>query len=49
MKIKSPTRWLAIALAVAGGLTLAGWAQAQDIYYWYYFLSTLATQQFAVP
>ena len=24
-------------LAVAGGLTLAGRAQAQDIYYWYYF------------
>ena len=31
-------RWLAIALAVAGGLTLAGWAQAQDIYYWDNFL-----------
>ena len=42
-------RWLATVLAVAGGLTLASWAQAQDIYYWYAFLSTLATQQCAVP
>ena len=33
MKIKSSMRWLATVLAVAGGLTLAGWAQAQDIYY----------------
>ncbi len=37
MQIKSPMRWLAIALAVAGGLTLASLAQAQDIYYWCYF------------
>jgi hypothetical protein len=37
MKIKSPTGWLAIVLAVAGGLTLASRVQAQDIYYWYYF------------
>jgi hypothetical protein len=34
MKIKSATRRLATGLAVACGLTLAGWAQAQDIYYW---------------
>lgn len=33
MKIKTPTRWLAAALAVMGGLSLAGWARAQDIYY----------------
>ena len=49
MKIKSSMRWLAIALAVAGGLTLASLAQAQDICYLYQFLSTLETQQFAVP
>jgi hypothetical protein len=34
MKINSLTKRLATALAVAGGLTLAGWAQAQDIYFW---------------
>lgn len=34
MKIKSATRRLATALAMACGLTLAGWAQAQDVYYW---------------
>lgn len=34
MNITSLTKRLAIALAVAGGLTLAALAQAQDIYYW---------------
>jgi hypothetical protein len=33
MKIKSLTKRLAAVLAVAGGLVLASWAQAQDIYY----------------
>ena len=37
MKIKSLMKRLAAVLAVAGGLTLAGLAQAQDIYYWYNF------------
>ena len=37
MKIESLMKRLAAVLAVAGGLTLAGLAQAQDIYYWYAF------------
>lgn len=37
MDTKSFTRRLAIALAVASGLTLASLAQAQDVYYWLNF------------